>query len=114
MKNNNSYINSDNGNVSWNGELSIQKGDHSNMPYRTDAYLPGDERGHINASSLGGTNSTDNVVAQMQNSTTVLIIPWSRGSVQHFRTEHPLILQKQPLLIRNQETDRMFFWFQIM
>ena len=51
MKNNNSYINSDNGNVSWNGELSIQKGDHSNMPYRTDAYLPGDERGHINASS---------------------------------------------------------------
>ena len=64
MKNNNSYINSDNGNVSWNGELSIQKGDHSNMPYRTDAYLPGDERGHINASSLGGTNSTDNVVAQ--------------------------------------------------
>ena len=33
------------------------------MPYRTDAYLPGDERGHINASSLGG-NSKDNVVAQ--------------------------------------------------
>lgn len=64
MKNNNSYINPDNGNVSWNGELSIQKGDHSNMPYRTDAYLPGDERGHINASSLGGTNSKDNVVAQ--------------------------------------------------
>ena len=31
MKNNNSYINSDNGNVSWNGELSIQKGDHSNI-----------------------------------------------------------------------------------
>lgn len=64
MKNNNSYINPDNGNVFWNGELSIQKGDHSNMPYRTDAYLPGDERGHINASSLGGTNSKDNVVAQ--------------------------------------------------
>lgn len=34
------------------------------MPSRTDAYLPGDERGHVNASSLGGVNSRANVVAQ--------------------------------------------------
>lgn len=40
------------------------KGDHSHMPSRTDAYLPGDERGHVNASSLGGVNSRANVVAQ--------------------------------------------------
>lgn len=113
MKNNNSYINPDNGNVSWNGELSIQKGDHSNMPYRTDAYLPGDERGHINASSLGG-NSKDNVVAQNAELNHGAYYSMEQGSVQHFRTEHPLILPKQPLLIRNPETDRMFFLFQIM
>lgn len=64
MKNNYSYVNPYNGNVSWDGPLDIQKGDHSNMPYRTDAYLPGDEKGHVNASSLGGTNSTNNIVPQ--------------------------------------------------
>ena len=62
--NHHSSEDSNNGNVSWEGDLSIEKGDHSHMPGRTDAYLPGDERGHINASSLGGTNTTDNIVAQ--------------------------------------------------
>ena len=62
--NNYSYVDPNTGNVSWNGSLSIQKGNHSHMPSRTDAYLPGDERGHVNASSLGGSNTTDNVVAQ--------------------------------------------------
>lgn len=62
--NHHSSVDSNNGNVSWEGDLSIEKGDHSHMPGRTDAYLPGDERGHINASSLGGTNTTDNIVAQ--------------------------------------------------
>lgn len=52
------------GNVSWNGPLSIGKGDHSHMPGRTDAYLPGDERGHVNASSLQGSNTLENVVPQ--------------------------------------------------
>lgn len=45
------------GDVTWKGTLSIEKGDHSNMPARSNAYLPGDERGHVNASSLGGDNS---------------------------------------------------------
>ena len=53
------------GNMTYSGPLEITKGDHSNMPPRTSAYLSGgDERGHINASSLGGTNSTINVAAQ--------------------------------------------------
>ncbi|MCD7756454.1 MAG: DNA/RNA non-specific endonuclease [Firmicutes bacterium] len=52
------------GNVTWEGPLSIEKGDHTNMPSRTEAYLPGDERGHVNASSLGGNNSRANVVPQ--------------------------------------------------
>ena len=52
------------GSITWRGDLSIEKGNHSHMPARTDVYLPGDERGHINASSLGGANSPDNVVAQ--------------------------------------------------
>lgn len=34
------------------------------MPGRTDAYLPGDERGHVNASSLQGSNTLENVVPQ--------------------------------------------------
>lgn len=52
------------GDVTWKGTLSIEKGDHSNMPSRSAAYLPGDERGHVNASSLGGDNSKANVVPQ--------------------------------------------------
>ena len=59
-----SSIDSTNGNVSWKGPLSVEKGDHSGMPPRTDAYLPGDEKGHVNASSLAGDNSEANVVAQ--------------------------------------------------
>lgn len=59
-----SSVDSSNGNVIWRGPLSLEKGNHSGMPNRTDAYLPGDERGHVNASSLGGGNTTSNVVAQ--------------------------------------------------
>ena len=59
-----SSVNPNTGDVTYNGPLSLEKGDHSHMPSRTDAYLPGDERGHVNASSLGGVNSKANVVAQ--------------------------------------------------
>lgn len=59
-----SSVDPTNGNVTWEGPLSLEKGNHSGMPSRTDAYLPGDERGHVNASSLGGANTTSNVVAQ--------------------------------------------------
>lgn len=59
-----SSVNPDTGDVTYIGPLSLEKGDHSHMPSRTDAYLPGDERGHVNASSLGGVNSRANVVAQ--------------------------------------------------
>ncbi len=52
------------GNVTFQGPLSLTRGEHSHMPHRTNAYLPGDERGHVNASSLGGVNSRANVVAQ--------------------------------------------------
>lgn len=59
-----SSVNLNTGDVTYNGPLSLEKGDHSHMPSRTDAYLPGYERGHVNASSLGGVNSRANVVAQ--------------------------------------------------
>lgn len=52
------------GSVSYSGPLEITKGDHSNMPARTDAYLPGYERGHVTASQFGGTNSSENIVPQ--------------------------------------------------
>lgn len=64
-------VDSKNGNISYEGPLEISKGDHSNMPPRTDAYLPDEnephtgmyDRGHINASSLSpySGNGTDNV-----------------------------------------------------
>ena len=59
-----SSVNPNTGDVTYNGPLSLEKGDHSHIPSRTDAYLPGDERGHVNASSLGGVNTRANVVAQ--------------------------------------------------
>lgn len=59
-----SSVNPKTGDATWKGTLSIEKGDHSNMPARSNAYLPGDERGHVNASSLGGDNSKANVVPQ--------------------------------------------------
>lgn len=52
------------GNVTFSGPSEVMKGDHSHMPSRTAAYQPGDERGHVQASSLGGTNSPSNVVPQ--------------------------------------------------
>lgn len=59
-----SYIEPNTGNVVYSGPLTLEKGDHSHMPKRTEAYLPGDERGHVNASSLGGINSEANIVPQ--------------------------------------------------
>ena len=59
-----SSVNPNTGDVTYNGPLSLEIGDHRHMPSRTDAYLPGDERGHVNASSLGGVNARANVVAQ--------------------------------------------------
>ena len=52
------------GTVTYNGASVITKGNHKGMPVRTEAYLSTDERGHIQASSLGGTNSRDNIVPQ--------------------------------------------------
>ena len=52
------------GAVTYQGFLERTPGNHRNMPFRTKAYLPGDERGHVNASSLGGGNRRDNVVPQ--------------------------------------------------
>ena len=60
-----SSINSENGNVTWNGPLSVEKGNHSHMP-KVDR-PPGFEKGHVNASSLGGGNTSSNVVAQHAN-----------------------------------------------
>lgn len=60
----NSHIDPETGNVSYLGSLERNKGSHAHMPARTGAYLPADEKGHVNASSLGGVNDRSNVVAQ--------------------------------------------------
>lgn len=54
----------ENGTITFAGDSVLTKGNHSGMPTRTDAYLSTDERGHIQASSLGGDNSRANVVPQ--------------------------------------------------
>ena len=56
--------NPDNGTIGSRGFLEVTEGDHSNMPKRTDAYPEFYERGHTNASSLGGANHTLNVQPQ--------------------------------------------------
>lgn len=67
-----SYLDPKTGNITWEGPLTLQEGNHQNMPPRTEAYLPGEyetggyDRGHVNASSLGGTNSKDNITPQHQ------------------------------------------------
>lgn len=52
------------GSITYRGTSEITKGNHNGMPSRTEAYLPTDERGHIQASSLSGKNTLDNVVPQ--------------------------------------------------
>lgn len=63
-KNGYNHVDPETGNVTYRGTSELTKGNHNNMPSRTDAYLSTDERGHIQASSLGGSNKSDNVVAQ--------------------------------------------------
>lgn len=57
-------IDSRTGSITYTGSSEVTKGNHNNMPARTDAYLNTDERGHIQASSLSGNNRPDNVVPQ--------------------------------------------------
>ena len=57
-------VNPETGTTTNTSILEIVEGNHDHMPSRTDAYEPTDERGHNNASSLGGSNAKDNVFAQ--------------------------------------------------
>lgn len=52
------------GTKTFDGPSELTKGNHNNMPSRDDSYLPTDERGHIQASSLGGSNKPDNIAPQ--------------------------------------------------
>lgn len=57
-------VNPETGTKTYSGPSTITPGNHNGMPSRTDAYELTDERGHIQASSLGGANSRDNIVPQ--------------------------------------------------
>ena len=50
------------GTIEFNGPSELTKGNHDHMPSRTSAYEPTDERGHVQASSLGGSNNRSNIV----------------------------------------------------
>lgn len=54
----------ENGTKAYNGPSELTEGNHNNMPARDGSYLPTDERGHIQASSLGGSNKPDNITPQ--------------------------------------------------
>ena len=64
LRGNYTVVDPNTGTVTSNGNLEITKGNHKGMPSRTSAYLPGDERGHIQASSLGGSNDPSNIAPQ--------------------------------------------------
>ena len=64
LRGNYTVVDPNTGTVTSHGNLEITKGNHKGMPSRTSAYLPGDERGHIQASSLGGSNDPSNIVPQ--------------------------------------------------
>ena len=64
LRGNYTVVDSNTGTVTSHSNLEITKGNHKGMSSRTSAYLPGDERGHIQASSLGGSNDPSNIVPQ--------------------------------------------------
>lgn len=57
-------VNPETGTTTNASDLEITHGNHDHMPPRTSAYEPTDEKGHNNASSLGGSNNRDNVFPQ--------------------------------------------------
>lgn len=59
-----STVNPENGNVNYKGPSETMHGNHNHMTNRTEAYRPDDNKGHVQASSLGGVNSNINVVPQ--------------------------------------------------
>ena len=61
---NHNVVDPDTGTITSHSNLERTPSDHSGMPSRTPAYLPGDERGHLQASSTGGSNDPNNIVPQ--------------------------------------------------
>lgn len=57
-------VDPESGTITSKGDLERTKANHSNMPHRTDAYHPTDDRGHVTASSTGGSNNPDNITPQ--------------------------------------------------
>ena len=57
-------VNPETGTTTNTSDLQITPGNHDNMPARTEAYEPTDERGHNNASSVDGSNEKNNVFPQ--------------------------------------------------
>lgn len=64
MSEKNNSVDSNTGTKIYNGSSEITKGNHDHMPKRDASYLPTDERGHIQASSLSGDNSKENIAPQ--------------------------------------------------
>ncbi|MDO5134264.1 MAG: DNA/RNA non-specific endonuclease, partial [Eubacteriales bacterium] len=63
-KNGTNTVDPNTGTITYSGTSESVPSSHKGMPPRTDAYEPTDERGHIQASSLSGPNTRDNVVPQ--------------------------------------------------
>ena len=55
------------GNNTYEGDAKETRGNHKGMPSRTAAYFPTDDRGHIQASMLGGSNDPTNIVPMDRN-----------------------------------------------
>jgi len=94
-----SSVDPNTGNVHFSGPLSVEKGDHTHMPRRTEAYLPGDERGHLAGSALGGTNSTDNVVAQNYDVNHYSFQGVERGETSAISDQHASIQSERTAIV---------------
>lgn len=62
--NNHNFVDPATGTKAYNGPSTLTKGNHDHMPARDGSYLTTDERGHIQASSLGGSNKPENIAPQ--------------------------------------------------
>ena len=86
------------GNIVYKGQLEVVKGNHKNMASRTEAYLPGDERGHINASSLNGSNNRLNIVPQHKDVNHGAYYSMEKGETNALKNEATIDSEKSAIV----------------
>lgn len=110
LRGNYTVVDPNTGTVTSNGNLEITKGNHKGMPSRTSAYLPGDERGHIQASSLGGSNDPSNIVPQHHDVNRYGWRGMERGETDALKMERLSTVRKSLMWMESPETAPRLLW----